>query len=356
MSISQIDIASKLGVSQRAVSFALNGKPGVSPIMRKQIVELARNMGYRPNAAARAMVSQQTRNIGVVIHSLGNGDGGGGHAYDTVSGINSIIEPAGYTTCLVQMTDVESGDEGMARVFREQALDGMIFHAGVLNHVRERLGQWVERTIWCDAGVEDETNCIWRDEVEAGRLAGQAVVEAGFRDVLYFHSPPGEPRAYRHRERREAGVRSAVEAAGGVVRCHAERDEEMLHVDRWLHLLRPETAVVASEYRHAEGLLFFAAAAGLCAGRDFALVCCDDRDFYQRRLPHLSRSGFDRFAMGQRAARMLLQRLEAVNEPAPSQIVHPTWIAGHSDSPRIRPTLVPITELRTPPAGAGGNS
>ena len=40
------DIARRLGVSKNAVSLALAGKPGVSDVLRKSVLETARNLGY----------------------------------------------------------------------------------------------------------------------------------------------------------------------------------------------------------------------------------------------------------------------------------------------------------------------
>src|SRR5690606_4735951 len=55
--INQTAIAKRLGLSQRAVSLALNGKAGVSDVTRQRILSVATGMGYRPNASARAIRS-----------------------------------------------------------------------------------------------------------------------------------------------------------------------------------------------------------------------------------------------------------------------------------------------------------
>ncbi|GLX69237.1 LacI family DNA-binding transcriptional regulator [Paenibacillus glycanilyticus] len=61
------DIASRLGVSSVTVSKALGDKDGVSEELKQKIKELAKEMGYRFNAAAKAMKDGYTSNIGVVI-------------------------------------------------------------------------------------------------------------------------------------------------------------------------------------------------------------------------------------------------------------------------------------------------
>lgn len=62
--ISLKDIASELGISQTAVSFAINDKPGVSAETKKKVNEAAMKLGWRPVYAAQALGSSRTMTIG----------------------------------------------------------------------------------------------------------------------------------------------------------------------------------------------------------------------------------------------------------------------------------------------------
>ena len=48
------DIAQRAGVTKAAVSFALNGQPGVSATTRERILAIAQEIGFQPNSAARS--------------------------------------------------------------------------------------------------------------------------------------------------------------------------------------------------------------------------------------------------------------------------------------------------------------
>ncbi|WP_042405528.1 LacI family DNA-binding transcriptional regulator [Streptacidiphilus carbonis] len=61
------EIASRAGVSRSTVSYALSGKRSVSAATRKRIQDVIDELGYRPNAAARALKEGRTRTIGLVI-------------------------------------------------------------------------------------------------------------------------------------------------------------------------------------------------------------------------------------------------------------------------------------------------
>ena len=51
------DIAARAGVTKAAVSFALNGQPGVSAATRERILAIAEEVGFQPNSAAKALTA-----------------------------------------------------------------------------------------------------------------------------------------------------------------------------------------------------------------------------------------------------------------------------------------------------------
>jgi DNA-binding LacI/PurR family transcriptional regulator len=52
------DLADKLGISAAAVSYALNGRPGVSSTTRQRVLDLADEMGWRPHSIAPVAASE----------------------------------------------------------------------------------------------------------------------------------------------------------------------------------------------------------------------------------------------------------------------------------------------------------
>src|SRR3954468_13591508 len=61
------DIAERAGVSKGAVSYALNGRPGVSDDTRDRILAIARELGWYPNRAARALSAARADACGLVL-------------------------------------------------------------------------------------------------------------------------------------------------------------------------------------------------------------------------------------------------------------------------------------------------
>lgn len=65
--VSMKDIALRCGVSVATVSKALNGQPDIGEETRSRIEKVAREMGYMTNAAARALKTNRTYNLGVLF-------------------------------------------------------------------------------------------------------------------------------------------------------------------------------------------------------------------------------------------------------------------------------------------------
>ena len=61
------DVAARAGVSSAAVSFAMNGRPGVGEDTRRRILDAAEQLGWRPSAHARALSQSRARAIGLLL-------------------------------------------------------------------------------------------------------------------------------------------------------------------------------------------------------------------------------------------------------------------------------------------------
>lgn len=81
-------IAEAVGVSRGTVDRALNNRPGINQEVAEKIKQVAEEMGYRPNLAAKALSNTKiVKKVGILLHSEGN------EFFDEViRGINASVQ------------------------------------------------------------------------------------------------------------------------------------------------------------------------------------------------------------------------------------------------------------------------
>src|SRR5213075_2274665 len=105
MATTLADIARALGVSKMTVSRAINNHPEISHQTRARILEAAQRMNYRPNQFARALTTNRSYLLGVVVPDLM-------HSYfaEICRGIEAVAKPLGYQH-LICSTDENTANE-----------------------------------------------------------------------------------------------------------------------------------------------------------------------------------------------------------------------------------------------------
>ncbi|MEQ4717974.1 LacI family DNA-binding transcriptional regulator [Nonomuraea sp. B19D2] len=129
------DIAQRVGVSQGAVSYALNGRPGVSEATRERVLRVAKELGWRPSVAARALTSARAGAVGLVLSRPPSILGAEPFFMELFSGIETALKPHS-SALMLQMADDEDAEiEVYRRWWAEGRIDGAIL---VEVHVSDR--------------------------------------------------------------------------------------------------------------------------------------------------------------------------------------------------------------------------
>ena len=89
------DVARQAGLSPATVSRALSGQRYVDETTRARVVRAARDLGYRPNALARALRSKQTMTVGLIVPDIRND-----FYAETASVLQGAFEERGYRLLL----------------------------------------------------------------------------------------------------------------------------------------------------------------------------------------------------------------------------------------------------------------
>ena len=280
-------VAAEAGVSPGAASAVLrnvhHGRIRVSQEAAERVRSAAEKLNYRPSAASRAMSSRRTKQIGVLLPNRSGHEGTSPMSFETILGINDGLQPFGYIMTLVRMHDILGELSEESRIFREQAIDGIVVLGALPDGVRPWLESRFEHIVWCDSNVWKPENCIRRDETNAGRLTAGKLLDAGYDRILWADTPFTGNDHYSKYERR-AGVAEAA------VRLGAKLSEMSISDNfTWDPAAMDGTAIVAGSHPAAEQICLSAMRAKRAPGKDFSIAGCDDPHFTSWTLRRLSR-------------------------------------------------------------------
>jgi DNA-binding LacI/PurR family transcriptional regulator len=316
------DIARAAGVSHSTVSRALRDSPLVKAETRSRIQDLAREMGYSPDAWARSLVMRQTRAVGVVVTTIADP-----FIAEVVQGIESTAYQHDYTVILASSGSEPERELAAVEMLRSKRVDGVIVtssRVGALyqKHL-ERIGVPVVLLNNHSEQSGRYTFSVTVDNQHGGHLATQHLIELGHRRIAYVNGP-----AYiSSSEGRLTGYRQALIEAGippelDWVMPGTGRTEAGEQAFRALTALaEPPTAVFCYNDVTAIGLLRAAREAGLSVPQDLSVVGFDDIPFASYLHPALTTVAQPKFEMGKQAMQMALELMSASSSSQVSDII-----------------------------------
>jgi LacI family transcriptional regulator len=119
--ISIKDVAKACNVSAMTVSRALNDSKEISQDTRQRILKVCAEMGYKPNAAAKSLITKKTNMIGLIIPDITN------QYYAFVSkGVSAYLESEGYGLILCNSDRKKANEKYYLSFLAEGRVDGII--------------------------------------------------------------------------------------------------------------------------------------------------------------------------------------------------------------------------------------
>ncbi|MEU1056718.1 LacI family DNA-binding transcriptional regulator [Streptomyces sp. NPDC005876] len=324
------DVADRAGVSKSLVSLVLRGSGRVGADKRQAVLRAVRELGYRPNAAARSLSEQRTRTVGVLLNDLRNP-----WFVDLLDGLNSLLHHHGLYMLLADARLNRRTGQDPAGPLTDLGVDGLVV-VGTLPDPAA-LGPVAARVPVVVAGAREAVppgvDVIAGDDERGARLATEHLIGLGHRHIAHI-AGYGEVGALRRR-----GFESAMAAhglAGRAVVEPSDMTEEGGHRAAVRLLAGPDrpTAVFAVNDIACVGVLSAADGLGLRVPRDLSVVGYDNTGI--ARLRHLWLTTVDHAGheIGRRAARCLLDRLAAPGGAGGVQLTAPALeIRGTTAAP-----------------------
>lgn len=308
------DIARMAGVSPGAVSFALNGRPGVSEQTRQRILSIAAEHEWVPSSAARALVGARAGVIGFAVNRSATTLGTEAFFTDLIAGVQSAM--AKYHVAM-QMVLVGSIEEEVAtyRHWRgANQVDGVIVidprdDDPRLTALREmELPAIVIGSHTSEAG---HPATIWLDDSQVAHTLFDYLAAIGHRSIA-FVSGPAEFQHTRLRidvlaELSERGVR------GESVATDFSPTSAAATMRRLLSRAERPTAVVFDNDMMAIAGLRVAQEMRLSVPADLSIASFDDSVVAGLVRPSITCITRDTFGLGEDAANFLREQIDSVD-------------------------------------------
>jgi len=328
----QSDIAARLGIGQKTVSRVFGGGP-VSPTTRARVLQAARDLGYRPNAGARAMRTGRTGGVALLQSTRESASAMPG---DMLAGLSETLGEADTNLLIARFDDERLIDPShLPKALRELTVDGVLVNYDT--DAPEPLPGLLEQAglpaVWINS--DRQHDAVRPDDRAAGAGLARHLLAAGHRHLVWtdIHARWTGMLHYSRQHRRD-GFLQTVQAAGAVAEdwspTHALPDPAAWY--RGLLSARPDPLAIGC-YGENEftALLRAACLLGRRVPEDVSLagVMCGPLIGTQ-----VDSARFDLRELGRVVARMLLERIHGGPRQS-TRLITPTIIQGGSVAPPI---------------------
>lgn len=330
--VSMTDVARLAGVSAQTVSRVSTGHQGVVESTRRRVLEAMAELGYRPNAAARALKRGHFQTLGVILFSLASTGNS-----RTLEAIATRAAVQGYGITLIPVAvPTEEAVLGAFTRLEELAVDGVIviMEVHLLDSATFRLPPGMPVVI-VDSNAGERYHVVDTDQADGASQAVGLLLELGHATV---HHIAGPSKSFASR-RRSAAWAAALEAERRTVPDLLQGDWS---ADSGYHAgtaLVPAvrtgscTAVFVANDQMALGVLRAFHDQGLRVPHDVSVVGFDDVPEAASYIPPLTTIHQDFDEVGRRCVDTVIGQIEGMEALPGASLVATRLVVRASTAP-----------------------
>lgn len=333
------DVAAEAGVSRSTVSRVINAHAYVADDVRDRVHAAIEHIGYLPNESARALRTNRTMTVGLLVTRLQNQVFAG-----IAQSLDESLMAAGRTLLAGSSADDPDHEAHVVSAFLRRGIDGL-----VLTLVDEQAPRL--RRDLVGAGIplvllDRESRGLSADQVLCGHREGMSAAMAELREHgherICLITPP---RAVRPgREVRASflhlGGTDALIRSGQLTEAFGQEATTEL-----LSMTPAPTALIVSGTEVVVGALEAIRSMGLRIPEDLSIIAYDDSPATRLYQPPVSSLYRDPARMGTIAASMIIERLNGYAGP-PRTVMLPTQFIRRGSVGPARLRVVPVGQRR----------
>lgn len=308
----------------------------------QKIRAVAKELGYRPHAGARAMAQGAFNCIGLL---LSTGRYRSSLPNSLLDGIEGALAQQDKHLLVARLPDERlTDDRFVPKALRELMCDGLLinYHAAIPQRMIDLIEQYELPSIWIN--VDRDSDSVRPDDAGAGREATERLLGAGHRNIVYLDAnwDRSEAAGTLHYSRRARfdGHCAALREAGLSAHRLADRNEGPACYQQRLHALltapQAPTAVVCYSGDEITLLREVAYGLGLQLPRQLSTIVFQSEGSIHSSLCRDSAMVVPESKMGQTAVNLLMQRIAAPQQHVAAHMESFTFLDRGTIAPPVR--------------------
>ncbi len=325
------DVARAAGVSAQTVSRVVNNHPYVSNETRQRVMSVIHRLDYRPNRAARSLVTRRSCMVGIITFGIPHY----GPA-QMLTHIGLMAKVRGYGVSFSSISSMTADDvrDAIANL-GDHAIDGLVVVMPVAGVNYDELVRVCGGIPFVQIDVEKGTQApsVMIDQGQGSHLVTQHLIDLGHRAICEISGPL----IWYGAQARHRSWQLTMRAAGLTPGLSVEGDWSAQSGYEKVHELMTHgasfTALVVGNDQMALGAMRALREYGLCIPGDVSVVGFDDMPEAAYFDPPLTTIRQDFAALGEQSVEYLVALLEQPNTPVHQRVLYPEFIERSSTGP-----------------------
>lgn len=305
------DIARELKISASTVSRALNDNPRISLKTKEKIKAVADKLGYRPNTLASNLRNKKSNTIGIVVPLINR------HFFSSViSGVEDIAFKAGYNVVISQSNDLAAKEISIVQSMFSNRVDGLIISIAMqstnFDHLKLFRRKHIPLVFFDRAVPELETDKIVVDDFAGAFKVTQHLIDQGYKRIAHLAGPQNLT-TYLDRKNGyiEALRANEITFDESLINVSTLTSEDGVPaIEKLMSLPNPPDAVFCGNDTTALSIMMYLRDKGIRIPEEVGIVGFSNEPFSKVVSPSISTIIQPGFAMGQKAAELIISKIE----------------------------------------------
>lgn len=333
-SITIKDIATRLNISVATVSRALRNSPEIKKETKLSVLKMAKEMDYHPNLLASSLSSKKSKILGVVVPTINRQ-----FWSNAISGIENIAYQEGYKVMIFQSVESYEKEVEIVETLANSRVDGILMafskQTTVFSHIQHVMDRGIPVLLFERVCNVLQTSKIVTDNYNGAKQIVQHLVDRGYKNIAYLAGPLSLNVC---RERFQGYSNALAENGlpmpeGMVIEIPEFSYENAANAWNllWNANIRPDAVFCFADIL-AIGVLQAAREGGINVPGQLAIAGFGNDDTGKFVTPSITTMAQPSFEMGQIAARMILEEINAEEEifVYKTETIHPQLIVRES--------------------------